>query len=78
MAFGMAAPSDEGFRAVGSDVPVGSPFSERRSDCTTTYTSRNSVETSAKYIGLDPADYRKRVSIQSGGVFTEVAPSRFW
>ncbi len=39
------------------------------------------MENSAKYILLDPADYRKRVSIQSGsrlpaqvygGVFTEV------
>ncbi len=55
--------------------PAGSPLQDDRSDCTNRYKSRNqsreagtasrifdSVETSAKYISLGPADYKKRVS----------------
>ncbi len=72
---GMPAPSEEGFGTVSSDASCRFTASERRSDCTNTYKSRNqsreagtssrifdSVETSAKYISLGPADYRKRVS----------------
>ncbi len=72
---GMPAPSEEGFGAVSLDASCWFTASGCRSDCTNTYKSRNqcrgtgtssrmfdSVETSAKYISLDPADYRKRVS----------------
>ncbi len=38
---GMPAPSEEGFRAVSSDASCRFAVSERRSDCTTTYKSRN-------------------------------------
>ncbi len=71
---GMPAPSEEGFGAVNSDTSYRFTASGRRSDCTNTYKSRNqsreagtssrifdSIQTSAKYISLCPADYRKRV-----------------
>ncbi len=38
---GMPAPSEEGFRAVSSDASCRFAVSGRRSDCTTTYKSRN-------------------------------------
>ncbi len=41
---GMSAPSEEGFRAVSSDGSCRFAVSERRSDCTTTYTSRNTYQ----------------------------------
>ncbi len=72
---GMLAPSEEAFRAVSSDVSCQLAVSGCRSDSTITYKSRNqsreagnssrifdSVDTSAKYISLGPADCRKRVS----------------
>ncbi len=72
---GMPAPSEEGFRAVSSDASCRFTVSGRCSDHTNTCKSRNqsgeagtssrifgSVGTSAKYISLGPADYRKRVS----------------
>ncbi len=39
--FGMPAPSEEGFRAVSSDASSRFAVSGRRSDCKTTYKSRN-------------------------------------
>ncbi len=72
---GMPAPSEEGFGTVSADASCRFTASGRRSDCTNRYKSRNqsreagtasrifdSVETSAKYISLGPADYKKRVS----------------
>ncbi len=63
---GMPAPSEEGFGVVDSDASCRFTASGRRSDCTntagTSSRSFDSVETSAKYILLGPADYRKRVS----------------
>ncbi len=41
VAFGMPAPSEEGFRAVSSDASCRFAVSGCRSDCTTTYKSRN-------------------------------------
>ncbi len=71
----MPAPSEEGFGTVSADASCRFTASGRRSDCTNRYKSRNqsreagtasrifdSVETSAKYISLGPADYKKRVS----------------
>ncbi len=75
----MLAPFEEGFRAVSSDVSCQFAISRRHSDCTTTYKSRSqsreagtssrtfdSMETSAKYISLGPADYKKGYQIQFG------------
>ncbi len=72
---GMLAPSKKGFRVVSLDSSCQFAITGRLSDCTTTYKSRNqsreagtssivfdSVETSAKYISLGSADYRKRLS----------------
>ncbi len=94
---GMPAPSEEGFGTVSADASCRFTASGRRSDCTNRYKSRNqsreagtasrifdSVETSAKYISLGPADYKKRVSdtvwvspAQVHGVLsTEVAPQQ--
>ncbi len=80
----MLAPSEEGFRAVSSDASCRFAVLERCSDCTTTYKPRNqsreagtssrifdSVETSAKYISLGPADYRRRVMEQEIKVLLE-------
>ncbi len=72
---GMPNPSQEGFGAVSSDASCRFTASGCRSDCTNTNKSIkqsreagtssrifDSMETSAKYISLGPADYRKRVS----------------
>ncbi len=72
---GMPAPSEEGFRVVNSNAPYWFAVSGRCSNRTTTHKPRNqsreagpssrifdSMETSAKYISLGPAEYRKRVS----------------
>ncbi len=72
---GVTAPSEEDFRAVSSDASCRFTVSGRCSVRTNTYKSRNqsreagtpsiifgSMGTSAKYISLGSADYRKRVS----------------
>ncbi len=72
---GVLTPSEGDFRVVSSDVSCRFTVSGHHSVRTNTYKSRNqsreagtssrifgSVGTSAKYISLGPADYRKRVS----------------
>ncbi len=92
---GVPAPSEEDFRVISSDASCWFTVSGHRSVRTNRYKSRNqsreagtssrifgSVGTSAKYISLGPADYRKRVLIQfrsprfMGVLSTEVAPQQ--
>ncbi len=95
----MPTPSEEGFREVSSDASCRYTVSGCRSDCTNTYKSRNqsqeagissrifgSVEISAKYISLGPADYKKGYQYSSGLALPGLwgcypprwPPSRFW
>ncbi len=73
---GVPTPSEEDFKAVSLDASCRFTISRCRSVRTNIYKSRNqsreagssckmigSLGTSAKYISLGPADYRKRVSI---------------
>ncbi len=78
---GMPAPSEEGFRAVSSDASCRFAVSERRSDCTTTYKSRNQSReagTSSRILSawkLLPNISRWVLQIiENGGVFHQGGP----
>ncbi len=78
---GMPAPSEEGFRAVSSDASCRFAVSERRSDCTTTYKSRNQSReagTSSRILTawkLLPNISRWVLQIiENGGVFHQGGP----
>ncbi len=78
---GMPAPSEEGFRAVSSDASCRFAVSERRSDCTTTYKSRNQPReagTSSRILTawklLPNISHWVLQIIENGGVFHQGGP----